>query len=112
MQPKKRKKWGAHCVPCEGGTPPLSKKEAEEFLSLVPNWQLAGNKIDRLFVFKNFKQAMTFVNKVAVLAEKEGHHPDIAIHGNKVNLVLWTHAVGGLSENDFILASKINALKV
>jgi 4a-hydroxytetrahydrobiopterin dehydratase len=66
--------------------------------------------IGREFEFKDFKEAMTFVNNVANLAEAEGHHPDITIHWNKVKLDLWTHSVDGLTENDFIVASKINKL--
>ena len=66
--------------------------------------------IGREFEFKDFKEAMTFVNNVADLAETEGHHPDITIHWNKVKLDLWTHSVDGLTENDFIVASKINKL--
>lgn len=102
-----------HCVPCEGGTPPLPNEKEEELLQQTPNWQLLReetHKIRRMFEFKDFKEAMGFVNKVADLAEKEGHHPDIKIVYNKVKLDLFTHAVGGLSENDFIMAAKINSL--
>jgi 4a-hydroxytetrahydrobiopterin dehydratase len=79
----------------------------------VPGWVLdaEGKKISRDFVFKDFKEAMVFVNKVADIAEKEGHHPDIAIWWNKVKLELSTHAIGGLSTNDFIVAAKVNALR-
>lgn len=100
------------CVPCEGGTPPLTREESEKLLSQIPDWEIFGNKkIVRDFRFKDFKAAMGFVNKVAELAEAEGHHPDILIHGwNKVRLELSTHAIGGLSENDFILAAKIDNL--
>jgi 4a-hydroxytetrahydrobiopterin dehydratase len=78
----------------------------------VPGWTLdeEGKVITRLFEFKHFKGAMEFVNKVAEIAEKEGHHPDISISWNKVRLDLSTHAIGGLSTNDFVLASKINTL--
>ena len=102
-----------HCVPCEKGAPPLSEEKENEFLKQTPEWILIKNtahKIRRQFKFKNFKEAMNFVNKVAKVAEEEGHHPDIYIFYNKVQLDLFTHAVGGLSENDFILASKTNAL--
>ena len=97
------------CVPCEGGTPLLSKDTIEKYRSeLKLEWEIIDDKkISRLFKFKNFKEAMAFVNKVAQLAEEEGHHPDISISWNKVTLELTTHAIGGLSENDFILASKI-----
>lgn len=101
------------CVPCEGGMPPLLREEAERLLSQTLGWKIADDKkILREFSFKNFKEAMIFVNRVADLAEEEGHHPDIMIHGwNKVRLELSTHAIGGLSENDFIVAAKINDLR-
>jgi len=109
------------CVPCEGGALPLTENEAKGLLAEISGeparmnrsdgsggWRLEGNKIAADLTFKDFKEAMEFVNKVAGLAEKEGHHPDIAINYSKVRLVLWTHAIGGLSENDFILAAKID----
>jgi 4a-hydroxytetrahydrobiopterin dehydratase len=100
------------CLPCEGGTPPLSSEEIKKFIDSVPRWTvLDGKKLKREFKFRNFKAAMDFVCQVAELAESEGHHPDIHIFYNLVRLELTTHAVGGLSENDFILAAKIDALK-
>jgi 4a-hydroxytetrahydrobiopterin dehydratase len=101
-----------HCVPCEGGIAPLTKKDAEETMKHVPGWTLDtdGKHIRCSFTHKDFVEAMAFVNKVADIAEKEGHHPDIAIHWNRVDLDLWTHAIGGLSTNDFIVAAKVNAL--
>ncbi len=100
-----------HCVPCEGGVAPLTKADAEETMKHVPGWALSddGKNITRDFEFADFKEAMIFVNKVAAIAEGEGHHPDITIKWNKVHLDLSTHAIGGLSTNDFILAAKINA---
>lgn len=100
------------CVPCRGGIPPLSEPEARKLLSGTPGWSLAenGTRLQRRFEFQNFVEAMKFVNRVADVAEEEGHHPDIAIHWNKVDLVLWTHKIGGLHENDFILAAKVNRL--
>jgi 4a-hydroxytetrahydrobiopterin dehydratase len=100
------------CVPCRGGIPPLTEAEARELLSRTPGWSLAenGTRLQRLFEFRDFVEAMKFVNRVAEVAEQEGHHPDIAIHWNKVDLVLWTHKIGGLHENDFILAAKIHRL--
>jgi 4a-hydroxytetrahydrobiopterin dehydratase len=101
-----------HCVPCEGGTPPLSATEATALGLQVPQWTRVGDRIHRTFSCADFVAAMVFVNAVAALAEAEGHHPDIHIHYNKVRLKLWTHAIGGLSENDFILAAKIDGLTV
>lgn len=100
------------CVPCEAGTPPLQGDEIQSYFSqLKTSWEVIENrKIKRQFKFKNFKEAMVFVNKVAVLAEAEGHHPDIHIFYNKVTIELWTHAIGGLSPNDFIIASKVELL--
>ena len=102
-----------HCVPCEMGAPPLLDEKEEELMKKTPGWLLlrdGTHKLRRQFKFKNFKEAMVFVNKVADLAESEGHHPDITIVYNKVSLDLFTHAVGGLSENDFILAAEISGL--
>ena len=100
------------CVPCEAGTKPLNKEEMKRYLNqLKTPWNaVEDKKINRKFAFKDFKKAMAFVNKVADLAEKQGHHPDIHIYYNKVSIVLWTHAISGLSENDFIMAAKIESL--
>ncbi len=100
-----------HCIPCEGGTKPLDTETVSKNLEQTPGWtSLEGKSIERKFEFENFRGAMQFVNKVADIAEHEGHHPDVYIFFNKVRLELTTHAIGGLSENDFILAAKINAL--
>jgi len=101
------------CVPCEGGTPPLTLAQISEYQQqLVAPWEVIDSKkITKDFKFKNFKQAVAFINQVAEIAELEGHHPDILLHGyNKVRLDLWTHAIGGLSENDFIIAAKVDKL--
>lgn len=91
---------------------PLTEDKIKKILPEISGWEVVQNKsIARDFAFKNFKEAMEFVNRVAELAEAEGHHPDIFLHGwNKVRLELSTHAIGGLSENDFILAAKIDTL--
>ena len=114
-----------HCIPCEGGTPPLSEIEEDNLKQQIPDWivlrgdpsinsgqvqQATVHKIRRQLTFKNFKEAIAFVNKIAEIAEKEGHHPDIYIFYNKVQIELFTHAVSGLSENDFIVAAKIDQL--
>ncbi len=102
-----------HCVPCEGGTIPLTEVEVATYLTILKTpWHVTdeGKKIEKKFGFKNFKGSMEFVNKVAELAESEGHHPDIAISYDKVDIRLSTHAIGGLSTNDFILASKIELM--
>ena len=101
-----------HCVPCEGGVDPFTPEEIEKYNSVLATpWDVVDHKkIKQEFKFKNFKEAMKFVNRVAEIAESEGHHPDIYIFYNKVRLELWTHAIGGLSINDFILAAKIEHL--
>ena len=103
---------GKKCRPCEGGAKPLSPDAARALGGQVPKWKLRKDepRLWRELVFKDFVRAMKFVNAVAGLAEEQGHHPDIHVHWNKVKLVLWTHDIGGLSENDFILAAKIDKL--
>ncbi len=111
------------CVPCEGGAKPLDPLEIGKYMSQVSGWGLSESekpnlqkfgmdaKISKEFKFKDFIGAINFVNNISEIAESEGHHPDIHIHYNKVLLELDTHAIGGLSENDFILAAKIDAHK-
>jgi 4a-hydroxytetrahydrobiopterin dehydratase len=104
----KRKK----CVPCEGGVAPLVRGQYEAFLRReLTGWVVVEEKVlEKEYLFKDFAEALAFVNRVGALAEEEGHHPDIWLHGwNRVKLSLTTHAIGGLSENDFILASKVDA---
>jgi 4a-hydroxytetrahydrobiopterin dehydratase len=100
------------CVPIRGGMPPLSHEDAASMHEEIPEWTLKDNVIERTFTFRDFKETMTFVKKVAKIAEQEGHHPDIHIYYNKVRLELTTHKIKGLSENDFILAAKINSISV
>ena len=104
--------WAAKkCVPCEGGTPPLASEKVQEYLKEVEGWEVQDNKlIKKTFKFKTFRESIDFVNQVANLAEDEGHHPDIHIRYNRVTFELTTHAIKGLSENDFIMASKIDLL--
>jgi len=111
------------CVPCEGGVDPLSKEQVIGYLAQVPGWEFVpeanpkpeqarfGARLRREYKFKDFIGAINFINNVAELAESESHHPDIHINYNKVLLELWTHAIGGLHDNDFILAAKIDASK-
>jgi len=99
------------CKPCEGGTPPLTPETAQQYLASLTGWELLeGAKIKKEFKFKNFVGSMDFVNRLAKIAEEEGHHPTILIIYNKVRITLTTHAIGGLSENDFIMAAKIDKL--
>ena len=100
------------CVPCEGGTSPLTRPQAEELLKQVNEWSLSSDaqNISKKFTFKDFDAAMVFANKVTSIAETENHHPDLHISWGKVIVELTTHAIGGLSENDFILAAKIDKI--
>lgn len=102
-----------HCVPCEGGALPLMRDESAALLVQTPGWQIApdGLSLSREFTFRNFVEAMEFANKITPIAEAEGHHPDLAVSWGKVTVTLITHAIGGLSENDFILAAKINNIQ-
>ena len=101
------------CKPCEGGVDPLSREEAEKMRGeIAGNWQLAddGKSISAEFRFKEFYRTMAFINAVAWVANQQDHHPDIAFGYNYANITFSTHAIGGLSENDFICAARIDAL--
>jgi 4a-hydroxytetrahydrobiopterin dehydratase len=100
------------CKPCEGGVAPLTAKEIEELKGHIKNdWEVSGNKIiKREYLFVNYLHTMDFVNKVARLAEEEGHHPVMHVYYGRVVIELWTHAIDGLSENDFIMAYKIDKI--
>lgn len=99
------------CIPCEGGVTPFSKEEVGILHKQIPSWNVStdAKSIFKSYIFQNFKEALTFINKVGALAELEGHHPDIYLKDYKfVELTLSTHAISGLSQNDFILAAKID----
>jgi 4a-hydroxytetrahydrobiopterin dehydratase len=98
------------CIPCEGGVPPFTQRQAEKYLKQIKGWKLDGGKIEKVFKFKNFVQSMGFANQVALIAQAQDHHPEIEISFKKVEIELTTHVIGGLSENDFIMAAKIDEL--
>ncbi len=102
------------CAPCEGGVDPLKPEEFIKYLEMINNWEVVENKsIEKNFVMNDFQSALDFINKIGIIAEEEGHHPDILLHGwNKVKIILSTHAIGGLSINDFILASKVDRIEM
>ena len=103
------------CASCEGGVAPLSSEEVKALLLQVPGWEATedSQRIRRRWIARNFLAAIDFFNKLAALAEQEGHHPDMHLEGYRnVTVELWTHAIGGLSENDFILAAKINEVPI
>lgn len=100
-----------HCRPCEGGTPPLTADQANTYLAQLRGWEIREQKmLVKSYRFPNFVTAVDFVNAITPLAEGEGHHPDLLVAWGKVGVELWTHAIGGLSDNDFIMAAKIDAL--
>ncbi len=100
------------CVPCRGGIPPLTLDEAERYRAEVPGWTLidSATRIERRFEFKNFVEAIDFANKIGIVAELEGHHPDICLGWGYCSVVFFTHKIKGLHENDFIMAAKVNDL--
>lgn len=101
----------AKCLPCEGGVPTLDRNQAETFLDATPMWSMDAEAkwISRKVSCKDFAEAMELLNKIADIAETDGHHPDLHLTGYRhVKIELTTHAIGGLSENDFIIAAKID----
>lgn len=101
-----------HCVPCHGGIPPLDEREAGKLLeSIDAAWSIVdGHHLRRDFRFGDFEQALRFTNRVGAIAESEGHHPDIHLAWGRVTIEIWTHAIDGLTESDFILAAKLDQL--
>lgn len=101
------------CVPCEGGVSPIKGDTLKKLQTELANdWQVVDERhLEKEFAFPDFKSALKFANKVGAVAETEGHHPDIYLAWGKVGVKIWTHAVNGLTENDFILAAKIGTLK-
>ena len=102
------------CVPCRGDEPTVSEAELAEYLPQVPQWQMVEQegvkRLERVFKFKDFAQALSFTNKVGALAEEEGHHPAILTEWGKVRVTWWTHAIRGLHRNDFVMAAKTDRL--
>ncbi len=99
------------CIPCRGGTPPLTAEELKPLQSQLPQWQVVDNHhLTRTFAFPDFVSALERVNSIAAIAEEEGHHPDIYLSWGKVRVDIWTHKINGLTESDFVLAAKIEKL--
>lgn len=99
------------CVPCEGGVAPLTPAEADALGESTPGWIRAHDRIHRDFLLADFRACIDWIRDVADLADDEGHHPDLLLHGfRNVRITLWTHAIHGLSDNDYILAAKIDRL--
>ena len=98
------------CKPCEGGVAPLKEQEIRNLLKQVPGWEHANGRIAKSYSFRNYYQTMAFVNAAAWISHREDHHPDITVGYNQCRVEYWTHAIGGLSENDFICAAKLDKL--
>lgn len=98
------------CKPCEGGVAPLGAAAADTLLAQLDGWQREGTRIGKTFRFKNYYETLAFVNASAWISHREDHHPDIALGYNQCSVSYTTHAIGGLSENDFICAAKLDAL--
>ena len=99
------------CVPCRGGVPPLKGPQLSELAGKVSGWTVVEeHHITKSFKFSDFRQALTFVNRVGELAEEQGHHPDLTLVWGRVDVAIWTHKIDGLTESDFILAAKIDRL--
>ena len=98
-----------HCTPCRGGIPPLAGAALAAFQDKLPSWKVIdGHHLAKSFAFPDFRTALDFVNRVGGIAEEEGHHPDLRLSWGKVDVETYTHKINGLSENDFILAAKID----
>jgi len=99
------------CVPCRGGVPPMQGEEIRNLLGQLSGWEVvAEHHLRKEYKFKNFREALDFVNRVGELAEEQGHHPDICFGWGKAEITIWTHKIDGLTESDFILAAKIDNL--
>lgn len=99
------------CVPCKSDTPPLRGEDVDTLRRQVPEWEVVEeHHLRRRFRFKNFREALGFVNKVGELAEEQGHHPDIGFGWGYAEVTVWTHKIDGLTESDFVFAAKVNAL--
>ena len=98
------------CVPCRGGVSPLEQERIDELLPQLDGWTIEQEyRLTRTFTFRDFTQALTFVNTVGDIAEQQGHHPDIHLAWGRVMLEVWTHKISGLTESDFIWAAKVDA---
>jgi 4a-hydroxytetrahydrobiopterin dehydratase len=98
------------CKPCEGGVKPFTADEAKQLLKGMQGWSVEHGKLVKTYPFKNYYETLAFVNALAWISHREDHHPDLGVHYNKCRVEYSTHAIGGLSENDFICAAKCDAL--
>jgi 4a-hydroxytetrahydrobiopterin dehydratase len=100
------------CQPCEGGVPALAGEEINRLLAGLLGWSVSDGRLNKLFMFRNHYEAMAFVNALAWVSHREDHHPQLSVGYKEVRVEYWTHAIGGLSENDFICAAKLEKLLV
>lgn len=101
-----------HCVPCRGDTPPLSPAERQRLLGELEGWQIVeGHHLAKSYRFPDFATALAYVNRLGAVAESEGHHPDIELTWGRVTVRIWTHAIDGLTESDFVLAAKADVVR-
>jgi 4a-hydroxytetrahydrobiopterin dehydratase len=99
------------CVPCRGGVPPLKGREIQQLLSQLDGWKVVNeHHLSKAYKFENFREAQAFADRVGNLAEEQGHHPDICFGWGRAEITIWTHKIDGLTESDFVLAAKIDAL--
>jgi 4a-hydroxytetrahydrobiopterin dehydratase len=103
-----------HCLPCTGSTAKLQEAQQNALLKFLhPDWKVVDqHHLEKTFKFADFQEALTFTNKIGEIAEEEGHHPDITLTWGKVVVKIWTHKIDGLSENDFILSSRIDLIRL
>lgn len=100
----------AKCKPCEGGVAPYDAAQSQHMLKQLKDWRIEEGRLAKVYLFPDYYQTMAFVNALAWISHREDHHPDLAIGFNRCRVSYWTHAIGGLSENDFICAAKVDAL--
>jgi 4a-hydroxytetrahydrobiopterin dehydratase len=101
-----------HCIPCKGGVPPLTAAAIEPLLQQLDGWRVVdGHHLTKRYTFKDFRQALAFVNRVGEVAEAENHHPDLHLAWGRVDVDIWTHKIDGLTESDFVLAARLDRIK-
>jgi 4a-hydroxytetrahydrobiopterin dehydratase len=101
-----------HCKPCEGGVDPMTADQISTMLAELKGWKFYDKQIFKTFKFKNYHQTMAFVNATAEISHGEDHHPDLEVHYDNCKVTYWTHAIDGLSENDFICAAKVDSINI
>jgi 4a-hydroxytetrahydrobiopterin dehydratase len=97
------------CEPCKGGVPPLEGEALKKLSTQLPDWKVVdGRRLNKTFIFPDFQKGLDFVNRAGAVAEAEGHHPDLCLAWGRVDVVIYTHKINGLTENDFVMAAKLD----